>query len=232
MKISIVIPCHNEKDNLRFLFNDLIKLRKRNKWDCEIVAVNDNSTDNTGRIIDFYSKKYKKIVAVHRRDGKRGMGFTLVEGTKKASGDVVVWMMGDRSDDLNTVLNIIQKLSNGYDMVFGSRYMKSGSRGDLGMDKAIFGSGYTFITKLLFGIHVHDITNAFRGFKKHVFDSIRLDSADYAISPEFAIKAQLKKYKLCEVPTTYFNRRAGKTKFKLLKMGLRYISLFKYRFKS
>jgi len=229
MRISIVIPCHNEEGNLRFLMNSLIKLRKRNKWDCEIVAVDDHSTDKTGRIADFYSKKYRKILALHRRNGKRGMGFTLVEGTKKSSGNIIVWIMGDRSDNLDTVPKIIEKIASGYDMVFGSRYMKSGSRGDLSMDKALFGSVYTIITRLIFGIPVHDITNAFRGFKKTVFNSIRLDSGDYAISPEFAIKSQLKKYKLGEVPTSYSNRRVGQTKFKLFKMGFRYLSLIKYR---
>ena len=91
-------------------------------------------------------------------------------------------------------------------------------------------SGYTFIASLLFGFKVHDITNAFRAFKKEVFSSIKLESNEFEISPEFAIKAHLKSYKLGEVPAAYQKRKAGKTNFRMLKMGISYLKLFKYRF--
>lgn len=227
--ISIVIPLYNEEANVSSLVDKLIDLRERKKWDCEIVLVDDNSSDKTGEMCDNYVAKNKFIKVIHRKKGDNGMGFALREGTKKAKGDIIIWTMGDNSDDINTFPKIVDKINEGYDMVFGSRYMKGGSRGDLDIFKAAVSGGYTFFCRLVFRLGVHDITNAFRCFKKKVFDSIRLESGDFAISPEFAIKAHLKGFKLGEVPTTYTNRKAGKTKMNILKMGVRYIQLLKYR---
>ena len=228
LDISIVVPAHNEEENLPSLIEDLIKLIDENKLNSEIVLVDDNSTDKTGNIIDSYASKFSNIKSIHRKTEERGMGFALIEGTKKANGEIIVWTMADRSDNLDTVPKLIKKINDGYDLVVASRYMEGGSRGDLSVDKAFFSSSYTKVTRLFFGIPIHDITNAFRAFRKKIFESIRLESGDFAISPEFAIKAQLKGFKLGEVPTTYYNRKLGRTKFKMFKMGIRYISLLKY----
>lgn len=228
-KISIIIPAHNEKDNLRPLMDSVEKLRKKQKWDCEIVIVNDNSSDNTGEIAAELSKKFKKIQVINRK-GNRGMGNALKEGTKKAKGNIIVWIMGDRSDELSIIPKMVRMIEQGNDVVFGSRYVSGGSSGDLDKFKAFSSSGYTTLARIVFGIKVHDITNAFRAFRKEIFGELKIESGDFAISPEFAIKAHLKGYKLAEVPTTYSDRKAGHTKFKMFKMGARYLSLFKYRF--
>jgi glycosyltransferase involved in cell wall biosynthesis len=230
MKVSIVVPIYNEEGNLHELFASLFKLKNNLKYTIEIVAVNDNSSDNSEKIITNFIKNNDFITLVTRNKGNNGMGFALIEGTKKAKGDIIVWVMADNSDDFSTIQNMLEKIEQGYDMVFGSRYTKGGSRGDLDPVKAICSSGYTRLAKLIYGIKVHDITNAFRCFRKKVFDEISLESGDFAISPEFAIKAHMKKFKLGEVPTGYTNRKAGQTKFKMIKMGKRYLGLLKYRF--
>ncbi len=227
--MSIVIPAHNEEGNIAALIESLMELRDKQKWECEVIIVDDNSTDNTGKIADRFATQYKNINVIHRKEGNNGMGHALIEGTRKAMGDIVIWTMADLSDNLDTIHELVKNLRL-YDIVFCSRYIKNGSRGDLGLDKAILSSGYTTMARLVFGIKVHDITNAFRGFRKEVFNKVVLEAGDFAISPEFAIKAHLNGFKLGEVPTTYRNRTAGKTKFSMLKMGIRYISLLKLRF--
>ena len=202
---------------------------KNSLKDFEIVIVNDNSSDKTGFLADSYSRKYDNVRVVHRSKGTNGMGAALKEGTKIAKGKYIVWVMADNSDDLNAIPKFVSKLRDNFDMVFGSRYIKGGSKGDLGAFKAILSSGYSFFAGFIFGFKVHDITNAFRAFKKEIFNNIKLESNDFAISPEFAIKAHLKRYRLGEVPTTYKNRRAGTTKFRLIRMGAAYCRLFKYR---
>jgi hypothetical protein len=134
--------------------------------------------------------------------------------------------MGDLADDTSTYADIVQELKSGSDMVFGSRYMPGGSRGNLDPFKAFFSSWGTMLAKLLFGVPVHDITNAFRGFKRNVFEKIKLDSPGFAISPEFAIKAHLKGFKLGEVPTIYTNRIEGVSSFKLFRMIRSYLGLY------
>jgi len=231
MNVSIVTPVHNEQGNISKLLDDLIKLKRRLK-NFEIIVVDDNSSDKTGLIAHYYSKKYKNIKVLHRSKDVNGMGAALKDGTKAAKGKYIVWVMGDNSDDAATIPKLTEKLKNSYDMVFGSRYMKGGSRGDSNLFKAMLSAGYTFVARLIFGIKVHDITNPFRAFKKEIFGRITLECNDFAISPEFSIKSHLRGYKLAEVPTTYRNRKTGQSKFKIMKMGIAYCKLFKYKLNS
>jgi len=225
MKVSIVVPAYNEEDNLPILVKNLQGLIKREKLNAEVILVDDNSTDSTPKICDMLETKYDNIFTIHRI-GDRGMGNTLTEGTKKATGKVIVWVMADLSDDLNTIPKFLEEIKNGYDIVFGSRYMKGGSYGDLSFFKATLSRGFTTLSKIFTGIKVHDITNAFRAFKKEVFNFIKLESTDFAISPEFALKAYLAGFKLGEVPTAYRNRKKGTTKFKMFEMAKKYFKVF------
>ncbi|MBN2454283.1 glycosyltransferase [Candidatus Woesearchaeota archaeon] len=230
MELSIIIPAHNEEQNLPSLLDSLLSLVKKNSWNAEIIVSDDHSTDATASIADKYSSKHKNIRVIHRRDGNRGMGYTLREATKNAKGEIIIWTMADKSDDLSTFRKLVSSINDGYDMVFGARYIRGGSKGDLAMHKAISSSTYSKVAAFLFRMRVHDITNAFRAFRKEVFDAVTLNSGDFAISPEFAIKANLLGYRLGEVPTTYSDRKAGRTSFKMLKMAFRYGSLFRYLF--
>jgi dolichol-phosphate mannosyltransferase len=230
-KVSFVIPAYNEEGNLASLLNAIIELGNKEKWDYEIVISDDNSSDSTGKIADNYSSKNNRVTVIHRPKGNNGMGAALIEGSIKAKKDIIIWTMGDKSDDISTYPRLIDKINQGYDMVFAARYIKGGSRGNLDVFKASLSSGYTRLARLVFGIKVHDITNAFRAFRKNVLLESKPLSKDFAISPEFAIKAHLKGFRLGEVPTTYTNREKGKSKFKILKMGIRYLSLLGIRIK-
>lgn len=227
MEISIVIPAHNEENNIGYVLDEIFKLDIIS----EVIVVDDHSHDNTYRVVEGYSERFKQIKIIKRTDGKRGMGISLREGTLKASGEIIIWVMADRSDDISTIPRLAEKIKSGFDLVFASRYMRGGSSGDLNKLKAFLSSGYSVVCKFLFGFNVHDITNAFRGFKKSMFLQIDPRADDFAISPELAIKAKLKGFKLDEVPTVYTNRKEGKNNFNILKMGFRYISLFRYKFK-
>ncbi|MBM3283195.1 glycosyltransferase [Candidatus Gottesmanbacteria bacterium] len=231
MKISFVIPFHNEENNCIPMIERVIDFARKNKLTFEIVPVDDRSSDNTPEILKQFAQKYtNNVFPLYRRNkkGEKGntMGKALIEGTKAATGSQVIWTMGDLADDTATYKEIIAELQSGYDMVIGSRYMLGGSRGNLDPLKAFFSSMGTRLARILFGIPVHDITNAFRGFRKEVFDSIRLDSSGFSISPEFAIKVHFSGHRLGEVPTIYTNRVRGVSNFKLYKMTLSYLGLY------
>jgi len=229
MKISIIIPMYNEKGNAPVVLGRLAESRRAWPDEYEIIAVDDSSTDGTSDILKDYSNRYEGITAVIRRGEERGMGMALIRGMKEAAGDIIIWVMGDLSDNPEKIPEMVEKIKEGYDVVFGSRYMKGGSIGNLGRLKAFLSSRFTVFARILFGINVHDITNAFRAFRREVGEKMKLESADFAISPELAIKAHLLGYKLGEVPCSYASRVADKTKFKLFRMVMKYFTLFKYR---
>jgi len=229
VELSIVVPAYDEEANLFPLAQDLQCLMSGLQGETEMLIVNDNSSDRTGQIANSLASDSPSIRAIHRY-GNNGMGNALTEGTLQATGSRVVWVMADRSDDLQTIPKMMEKIDEGCDIVFGSRYMSGGSSGDLVRLKAFGSSGYSRLARLVFGMDVHDITNAFRAFRRTVFTSLQITSADFAISPEFAIKAQMAGFRLGEVPTTYADRRAGKSKFGMVKMGFKYLGLLRYRF--
>lgn len=230
MKVSFIIPFHNEEKNCSKMIHQVLNYAKKNKLSFEVVAVDDRSRDKTKAIIETITRKNPEVKAVYRSHGREEVGNTmgkaLIDGTKKAKGEIIIWTMGDMADDTETYGKIIEKLTKGYDMVFGSRYMPGGSRGNLDRFKAFLSSWGTRLARMLFGLPVHDITNAFRGFKKEVFQKLTLHSSGFSISPEFAIKAHLYGFKLGEVPTVYTNRMVGISNFKLYKMTKSYLALY------
>lgn len=230
MNISFIIPFHNEEKNCLPMITRVSKFAKQKNLSYEIIPVDDRSSDETANILQKVASGDPHIKPIYRRFDiqQKGntMGKALIAGTKKATGDIIIWTMGDLADDTKTYADIINKLQENFDLVFGSRYMPGGSRGNLDFIKAILSSWGTLLARLLFGIPVHDITNAFRGFKKNVFDSVQLTSSGFSISPEFAIKAHLAGFKLGEVPTVYSSRVEGVSSFKLFKMTRSYLSLY------
>lgn len=229
MEVSIVVPVHNEERTIGSQLLSLVEMMDREKLDGEIVMVNDNSTDCSGRIAKEIASRYSRVRVIHRHSDP-GFGKALKVGTEQARGKFVIWTMGDQSDDVGTIPRMIHILNNGYDLVFGSRYMKGGSRGDAEFIKAMLSSGFTRIARILFGINAHDITNAFRGFKKEIYENIKLEYTDFSISPELSIKAHLKGYRLGQVPTTYMNRKVGESKFNIPKMVFSFSRVYKYKF--
>lgn len=231
MKVSFVIPFHNEEKNCRPMVERVVNYGKKIDIKFEIIPVDDRSNDTTTSILKDLGVKYNGIVKpLFRKKDKdqkgNTMGKALVDGTLAASGSIIIWTMGDLADDTKTYGDIIKKLEQGDDLVFGSRYMPGGSRGNLDPLKAFLSSWGTLLARLLFGIPVHDITNAFRGFKRDLFQQISLNSSGFSISPEFAIKAHLAGFKLGEVPTVYTNRTAGISSFKLYRMTKSYLKLY------
>ncbi len=230
MKVSFVIPFHNEEKNVSPMIERVYNFARDKNWQFEIIPVDDRSSDNSSKILKNLPKKYSGIFPIFRKkdDEDRGntMGKALIEGTKRAKGEFIIWTMGDLADDTKTYGQILQKLKDGYDLVFGSRYMPGGSRGNLDKLKAFLSSWGTKLAQFLFGIPVHDITNAFRGFRRSVFNSLELVSSGFSISPEFAIKAHMARFKLGEVPTVYTNRVEGISNFKLFNMTKSYLKLY------
>ncbi len=230
ISVSFVIPLHNEEKNILPLIKRIEDYASKKKWNYEIVPVDDRSTDNTSLLLKKISLKNNKLHPVFRKKSmeEKGntMGKALLEGTLKSKGEYIIWTMGDLADDTSTYGKIIDKLKDGFDLVFGSRYMPGGSRGNLDPLKAFLSSWGTLLAKVLFGVKVHDITNAFRGFRKKIISDLHLSSSGFSISPEFAIKALLQGYKLGEVPTIYTNRVEGISSFRLFKMIRSYLKLY------
>ncbi|WP_340819085.1 flippase-like domain-containing protein [Methanolobus sp. WCC4] len=225
-QISIVVPAHNEEGNLYNLFTRLIPALEQNKEtrDFEVVIVNDNSTDKTAVIIDDFASKDPRIKPVHRTSTP-GFGNAIKTGLKKASGNIMIPVMADLSDDPNDIQKLVWKIEEGYDIAYGSRFCKGGSTNSYPKKKMLANRTFNNTVRLLFGIRHKDVTNAFKAYRKEVLDAIGIDNLEatgFDLTVEIPLKAHILGFSSAEVPVSWHDRKMGEAKLKLSQNGHRY----------
>ncbi len=234
MKISCIIPAHNEGGNIKELVLTLVSTLARHSEtkNYEIIIINDNSTDNTGEIANALAKENDRIKVVHRSVEPK-FGNALKTGFKHAMGEVIIPVMGDLSDESADVPKLVRKIFEGYDVAYGSRFIPGGAAEDYSILKLIFNRTYNHLVRLLFGIHHRDITNAFKAYRREVLDEIGIDnlkSSNFDICVEIPVRAHLLGFKSAEVPVRWHSRKRGEAKLKISKnapfYGKRLLDLF------
>jgi len=214
MRLSIVIPFSNEESNVETTINKTDEFLKRNKLNGEIIAVDDRSTDNTGKLLDSISKKIKCLKVIHRKGNQKDVeiGYAIRDGIKSARFDTISVMMGDLSDNPDDIKRMLKKVREGYDVVCGSRFIKGSKLVNYPLLKLIMVRFYNTIFSFLFGLNIKDFSNAFKTYRKYVFETIKLESKEFEITAEIVLKAYIKKFKITEVPVSWYNRKQGKSK--------------------
>jgi uncharacterized protein (TIRG00374 family) len=234
MKVSIVIPAHNEEGNLEALILELVPVLEGQEEtrDYEIVIVNDNSSDATPAIIEKFASDNSRIKSVHRHSNP-GFGNAVREGFRNATGDIVIPVMGDLSDDPQDITKLVRKIEEGYDVAYGSRFIEGGGTDGYPQVKMIANRTFNNCVRLLFGIKHKDITNAFKAYRKEVLESIGIDNLEangFDLTVEIPLKAHIMGFTSAEVPVTWHGRKRGEAKLKLsenaTKYGKRLLNLF------
>ena len=224
MKLSILVPAHNEEDNIKDAIGTIIKTVP-SEIDYEIVVVNDHSTDNTAAIVGGLSRQFTNLRMV---DNPLEAGFAnaIRAGFANIHGEVVLPVMADLCDDLSILSQMYEKMSLGYDVVCGSRYIKGGARLGGSRFKGTLSCLAGRSIYYLLGIPTHDIANAFKMYRKNVIDNIDIRAKGFEISMEIPLKAYFKGFKIGEVPTVWKERTRGKSSFKIFKLLPDYLKLY------
>lgn len=227
MKISVVIPAHNEEANIE----KIVKLLFFNfrKHIHELIVVNDCSTDKTKSILNLLSRKNKKIIPIHRNKNG-GVGHAIREGLTVVSkkSDYVLMLDCDFTQNLENIINIIDHASDA-DGVIGSRYIKKNSLINYPILKKIANRSFHVLTRLILRIPHFDLTNNFKLYKTSIIKDILplLKSSGFSINAETGIYPILLGYKLKEIPVMWIGRTAkmGKSNFKVIQAGPGYIKI-------
>jgi dolichol-phosphate mannosyltransferase len=161
--------------------------------------------------------------------GPHGFGRAITLGLDAMNGDAAVIFMADESDDCRDVVRYWEKLNEGYDCVFGSRFMKGGGTVDYPPIKLFMNRMANAFVRFLFRHGLNDTTNAFKAYRKEVIDGIRpILSPHFNITVEFPLKAIVRGYNFTVIPITWRNRRTGIAKLKIKEMGSRYLFIVLY----
>ena len=225
---SVVVPARDEEGCIAAMVEHLHVELKLHNVPHEIVVVDDGSKDRTWEILTVLKKEISALRPV-QNEGSHGFGRAIIYGLDQARGDAVVIMMADESDDCRDVVRYWQKLNEGYDCVFGSRFMKGGGVIDYPRIKLMLNRLANYFLKVLFRIKLNDTTNAFKCYRKTVIDGCRpLISPHFNLTVEIPLKAIVRGYTWTVIPITWRNRRTGEAKLKIKEMGSRYLFICLY----
>ncbi len=221
--LSIIIPAYNEEDCIESTTHLISERLERDKIDYEILVVNDNSKDNTEAVLQKINQENPRIRYINNYY-PNGFGFAVRCGLENFSGDAVAVVMADNSDSPDNMVDYYYKLQEGYDCVFGSRFIKGGKVIDYPIHKLIVNRLANLFIQVLFGLKFNDTTNAFKIYRKEVIEGISpLLSHHFNLTVEMPLKAIVRGYSYTTIPITWRNRTTGISKLKLKEMGSRYL---------
>lgn len=239
MKLWIIIPTYNEKENISELLDRLTSVLEELKINYNILVVDDNSPDGTADMVkkhQLYDDKIKLIV----REGKKGLGSAILDGIRyvfKNDPDAthIVTMDADLSHKPED-LAVLIKYADKADVVQGSRYVRGGKTIGWGIHRHLISKTANFLIRTLYGTGIHDSTSNYRIYSRRAAELLLKYASGK--SYEWAIESLLipvaAKLKIVEAPITFINRSKGKSK-----LGIRdiikwwiYILTFKRKFKS
>jgi dolichol-phosphate mannosyltransferase len=231
MKLSVVIPAHDEEGCIEGTVRALSKELSEHEIEHEIVVVNDASTDGTARILESLSREVPGVRWVNN-DPPHGFGMAVRRGLDAAIGDAVAVYMADASDtpaDLVRFMRIME--ARGVDCVFGTRFHPAARVVDYPLHKLVLNRCANAFIQLIFGLRYNDVTNAFKLYRRHVIDGARpLLSHHFNLTVELPLKAIVRGYSYVVVPNDWLNRKTGVSKLRIQEMGSRYLFIVLYCF--
>ncbi|MBP0004040.1 MAG: glycosyltransferase [Cyanobacteria bacterium SBC] len=225
---SIVIPAYNEEGSITETVAAITNLLDREKIRYEILIVNDNSRDRTEEILQTISDKNPRVRYVNNHY-PNGFGFAVRCGLEQFQGDAVAVVMADGSDAPEDILKYYYLLQEGYDCVFGSRFVRGGKVIDYPSHKLFVNRLANLFVQVLFGLRYNDATNAFKAYRREVIEGIEpILSHHFNLTVELPLKSIVRGYTYIVTPISWRNRKAGVSKLKIKEMGSRYLFIVLY----
>ena len=226
--INIIIPLRDENEQaeitVRLLNEELKNLKKK----FFITLIDDHSSDTTWDLLNILKEKYNNI-EIFKNEYNVGYGNAVRYGIEKNKCDSVVFFMGDCSDNPKDIKIYVDYLDQGFDCVFGSRFIKNSKVVDYPFLKLFLNRIANNLIRLLFLTKYNDVTNAFKAYKKELLINFRpILSEHFNINAELALKAISRGYKYKVVPISWMNRKKNTSKFKIREMQNRYIFTILY----
>src|SRR3989344_1240967 len=214
IQLSIVLPAHNEADNLPILIRDVTNYMMGLGWNYEIIVVNDGSTDRTKEILDTLQRTDSHIKAVHHPKN-RGYGATLRSGFSLATKEWIFFMHSDRQFNIQEMSKLAEHVDK-YDIVIGYRKDRQDH-----LIRRINAGIFNMAVNLLFGLWIRDIDCAFKLLRREIVNKANLESNGALISTELLVRAKKLGYKIKQIPVTHYPRLSGQSSGGSIKVILR-----------
>jgi dolichol-phosphate mannosyltransferase len=225
MLLSLVIPAYNEEQNIPKCLAELRSVLREHRIPYEAIVVNDNSTDGTRRVVEAEMEADKAVRLVNRTP-PGGFGRAIRSGLAAVRGDVVVIYMADCSDDAHDVVKYYRKIvEEGYDCVFGSRFVKGSKVENYPRFKLVVNRIVNRCIRWMFWTKFNDLTTAFKASRTEVIRACGPYCAShFNLTLEMSLSALIRRYNIVEVPIGWYGRTWGCSNRRVVEMGRRYLS--------
>jgi dolichol-phosphate mannosyltransferase len=228
MKLSIIVPCYNEVENIPNLKNELLPIIETivargyadNSEQCqaEIVFVDDGSQDGTmsklKEVFENYNQPGIKLKYVQHQTNL-GLGAALRTGFSAADGDILITVDSDGTYKFSEIPALLDCLVPGIDIVTASPYNPAGGVVGVPANRLVLSKGSSMIYRILLDWHIYTYTSLFRAYRSEVIRNISFDSNGFLGGTELMVKAMLKGYRVAEYPSVLFKRVYGVSKAKI-----------------
>lgn len=205
--ISVIVPTYNEQEGLSRLVSTILGITDQAGIRAELVIVDDNSPDGTGKIADELAKE-NPITVIHRA-GKLGLSSAVMEGFKASIGDIIIVTDADLSHDVSIIPKMVELIEKGEAMlVVGSRYIKGGGIRNWPIFRYIVSKGAIFLSRGL--TKIKDSMSGFFAFHRSVIEGAELSPIGYKIGLEIFVKGRYDR--AIEIPYVFVNRSEGRSK--------------------
>ena len=228
LKLSVVMPAQDEAGSIAPVLESVAAALEREQIDYEILVIDDDSQDRTAAVVGELAGGNPRI-RCRRSHHPRGFGFAVRAGLETFTGDAVVVMMADGSDDPEDLVRYHRILQTGWDCAFGSRFSGGGSTRDYPRLKFVINRLANRFIKLIFRHDYDDTTNAFKAYRREVIETMQpLLSNHFNLTVEMPLKAITRGHSYMVVPITWRNRVSGLPKLAMREMGSRYLFIVLY----
>jgi dolichol-phosphate mannosyltransferase len=230
MKLSVVIPAHNEEETVAETVEGIVTALSREQIEHEVIVVDDSSSDGTAAVVAKLAEHHPQVRCLPS-PFHNGFGFAVRAGLDAFEGDAVAIVMADGSDSPEDLVVYQRQLEAGYECAFGSRFMQGSRVIDYPRSKLMMNRIVNWGIRVLFRHGYNDTTNAFKAYRREVIENLRpFLSNHFNLTVELPLKAVVRGYSYAVVPISWTNRKAGVSKLSLNEMGSRYLFIVLYVF--
>ncbi|MGO9405484.1 MAG: dolichyl-phosphate beta-glucosyltransferase [Terriglobales bacterium] len=205
MTYSFVIPAYNESLRIRPTLETLLRHSQEQKWDAEILVVNDGSTDDTAEIVRQYAQRHPQILLLEN-PGNHGKGYSVRNGVLHARGDICLFTDADLSSPITEAQKLFDAIARGADIAIGSRWLRVELQTERQpLYRQLFGRIFNLVLRVVLGLRFADTQCGFKAFRRdaaqRVFPLQKIER--WGFDPEILFLARRAGLRVEEVPVLW-----------------------------
>jgi len=207
ISLTAFFPAYNDQHTIEGIVRAVAQEIRKVTGDFEVLVVDDGSTDETGAILDRLATELSFLRVIHH-ERNLGYGAALISGFKSAKKGLIFYTDGDGQYDVRELHNLLAVLGPNVDLVNGYKVKRADA-----WYRILIGAAYRRAIRWGFRLSIRDVDCDFRLFRRHVFETISLESRSGVICVEMAKKFEQAGFRMVEIPVSHYPRMHGRSEF-------------------